>query len=304
MKKNFLAIGLILALCSCGNETILSDDLSVKLFVEVGAQPLSKTLTEADGDVTFVNNDKVGLFTEGRENPVLWTYLESAWTSSENVKWDNRTDDFEFYAYYPCEQVSGVTRTSVPMPDLSVQSGNINDIGKNDFLVGSCVSSYSDNSGVVSFSDENSFSHVYSLLYLNIVTGDEGSGVSFSECTFSGTGIVTPHTYSLDISDGGMKKSGDEEKSELKITGLSSVSPIAVLINPVSLEEPLRFTLKYTRDGMMYEASAGLGNSFGSGSLNKITLKIVDGKLLVSGNDVLDWNIVTLDEIILDGSPV
>lgn len=305
MLKVFSVFGLFLFFCSCSdNESVYSDDMSVKLFVEVGGSSLSKTVTSIDGSVDFSENDIVGMFTEDVDNPFGWTYNNGVWETGNDIMWENRTDEFEFLAYYPCNRTEGVVRTSVPMPDLSVQSGNINDVGLKDFLIGKCIASYSDNNGFVSFSGTNSFKHVYSLLHLNVINEDKQQSFFMKGCTFSGKDIATPHVYSFDPSYGGMKKSGTEEISVLQIGDLSSLSTITVLINPVTLQVPLRFTLKYTYGDIDYEASADLGSNFTGGSLNKITLRIVDGNLVISGNMVDDWNVMTLDDVILNGTSI
>lgn len=77
-----------------------------------------------------------------------------------------------FWPINPCNEVSGVTPDAVPMPDLSEQSGSLENIGDKDFLVGRVVASYADNNGTVSFSGDNSLEHVYSLLYLSVVGDD------------------------------------------------------------------------------------------------------------------------------------
>lgn len=303
MLKVFFIVVLSLFFFSCNNDSQFSeDDMSVRLFVEVGGTPLSKTVTSVDGGVIFSENDITGMFMENVDNPVAWTYRNGNWETENTMMWENRNDDFEFLAYYPCVETEGISRTAVPMPDLSVQTGNMADIGEKDFLVGRCVTSYSDNNGIVSFSGENSFVHVYSLLHLNIVNADLSQPFSMKECTFSGEGIVTPHVYSFDLSSGGMKKSVGEDVSDLHIDDLSSFSAITVLVNPVTLETPLRFTLRYTFGDRDYEASADLGKVFAAGSFSKVTLRVVDGKLVVTGNMVTDWNIITLDDVVLNGT--
>lgn len=246
------------------------------------------------------------MFIQNQENPVLWTYDGASWNPEKTIVWENRADDFDFQAYYPCEETAQVTRTSVPMPDLSVQTGDIDDIGTKDFLVGKCTTSYSDYNGVVSFSGTNAFKHVYSLLHINIVNEETAQSFSMNECSFSGEGIVTPHVYSFDSASEGMKKSGEDEKSILKIADLSSLSEsaITVLLNPVTLTTPLSFTLNYTNggEGYEYEASVDIGKEFPAGSFSKITLKFVDGKLTMTGNEVEDWNVITLDEIVITGT--
>ena len=105
----------------------------------------------------------------------------------------------------------------------------------------------------------------------------------------------------------GMKKSGEDEKSILEIADLSSLteSAITVLLNPVNLDTPLNFTLNYTNggEGYEYEASVDIGKEFLAGSFSKITLRLVDGKLTMTGNKVEDWNVITLDEIVITGTP-
>ena len=311
MKTFFYLLGTTLFLSACSNDTLsLNEDLPVKLFVEVGSnqnqQQKSRTVTDADGHVTFSTNDKVGMFIQNQENPVLWTYDGTLWNSEDKVVWENRVDKFEFLAYYPCETTVDVTRTSVSMPDLSVQTGDIDDIGTKDFLVGKCTTSYSDDNGVVSFSGTNAFKHVYSLLHINIVNEETAQSFSMNECSFSGEGIVTPHVYSFDSASEGMKESGEDEKSILKIADLSSLSEsaITVLLNPVTLTTPLNFTLNYTNGEKDYEASVNIGNNFAAGSFTKITLRLVDGKLTMTGNKVEDWNVITLDEIVVTGTPM
>lgn len=309
MKTFVYLLGTTLFLSACSNDTLsLNEDLSIKLFIEVGSnpKPVSKTVTNIDGSASFSENDKVGLFIPNQETPVLWTYDGASWNPEKTIVWENRADDFDFQAYYPCEETAQVTRTSVPMPDLSVQTGDIDDIGTKDFLVGKCTTSYSDDNGVVSFSGTNAFKHVYSLLHINIVNEETAQSFSMNECSFSGEGIVTPHVYSFDSASEGMKESGEDEKSILKIADLSSLSEsaITVLLNPVTLTTPLNFTLNYTNGEKDYEASVNIGNNFAAGSFTKITLRLVDGKLTMTGNKVEDWNVITLDEIVVTGTPM
>lgn len=313
MKAFDYLLGFSIFLAACSNETLsLNEDLSVKLFVEVGSnqnqQQKSRTVTDADGHVTFSTNDKVGMFIQNQENPVLWTYDGASWNPEKTIVWENRADDFDFQAYYPCEETAQVTRTSVPMPDLSVQTGKLGDIGSKDFLVGKCTTSYSEYNGVVSFSGTNAFKHVYSLLHINIVNDEAEQSFKMVGCSFLGEGIVTPHVYSFDSASEGMKKSGEDEKSILEIADLSSLteSAITVLLNPVSLEIPLSFTLNYTNggEGYEYEASVDIGKEFLAGSFSKITLRLVDGKLTMTGNEVEDWNVITLEDIVITGTPM
>lgn len=304
IEKYFLPVLLSLSCGSCYKESLSSDEkMEISLFVEVGDKSSTKTVTDTDGTVTFSEGDKIGMFAFSERIPLQWSYQNSRWVSSESVKWENRTDDFEFLVYYPYQEIADVTYESVPMPDLSEQSGRLKDIGDKDFLVGRATVSYADNNGTVSFSGENSMKHVYALLYLNVVGDDSSNPVDITGCTFTGEGIVAPHTYSFDSSSGGMIASGDSDGDVLTIDDLSS-HDIAVLINPVSLDSPLCFTIRYIRNGQEYEAKANLGTDFSGGNFHKITLRLVDGKLIMTGNEVSNWNVITLDDIVLVGTSV
>lgn len=302
IERYILPVLFLLFCVSCDKQSESpEDDMAVKLFAEVGGKSQTKTVTETDGTVTFSVGDKLGMFVLPGNTPVMWSYQNSRWVSSVSVEWENRTDDFEFLAYYPCDEVSGVTPDAVPMSDLSEQSGSLDDIGDKDFLVGRVVASYADNNGTVSFSGDNSLKHVYSLLYLSVVEDDLSNPLTITGCTFTGKGIVTPHTYSFDSASGGMIASGSPGGDVLTIEDLPS-HDIAVLINPVSLDSSLSFTIRYIRSGQEYEAKANLGTDFSGGSFHKITLRLVDGKLIMTGNEVSDWNVITLDDIVLVGT--
>ena len=162
MKKTIFTLVAVFTLCSCNDEKIeFRQDLPVGLYVEVGETKLSKTVTDIDGHVTFSVNDQIGLFVPERSTPVVWKYENSDWTTSETVFWNA-------------------------------------EIGKYDFLAGSCTTSYSTNNGLVTFANDNSLKHVYSLLYLNINGLSSADDMEITGCKFSGEGIVTPHVYSFE----------------------------------------------------------------------------------------------------------
>ena len=312
MKKLrlFSLIVAMSALYSCSDQKGLShndDDLSIAISAEVSSILSSKTVTDNGGHSSFIKNDKIGLFVPDNEQAMLWNYDGNIWTTNSVGKWKNRNDKFEFMAFYPCGK-ENISRDNIPMPDLSFQTGKLSDIGEKDFLVARCSVSYNDNNGVVSFTGENSFKHVYSLLHIIINSGDNKEEVSITGCKFNGEGIVTNHKYIFGsaVLDDGIVAIRESKKSILEIN-YNPVIPvtdnheIVVLLNPVSLDVPLEFTLSYEKDGIKHSATADITKEFPKGSYRKVTLNWVKDGLKISDNTIVDWNILNMDDILLQG---
>lgn len=307
MNNVNLVFAVTLALCSCSKVEESGFEKSlVRLEVEVGNDVHSRTSTGDDGKTVFVDEDCIGLFTKGNKTASMWTYDGSTWTANTEVTWESKFDKFEFLAYYPCTS-DNVALDGILMPDLSSQTGKLSDIGKHDFLKGRCKVSYNDNEGMVSFSGENSFSHVYSLLYLSIANNDGESGnVSITGCKFEGEGIANNKKFVFgdDTKDDGMTDVGTAVASTIDIkyeqtVQLDKKHTLAVLINPVQLKTPLTFTLSYKDGESQKTANIELGQNFASGSLYKYSLGWKKGSLSLSGNEVKDWNVVSEDIIFL-----
>ncbi len=308
MKNVNLVFAMTLSLCSCSKVEESGFEKSlVRLEVEVGNDVHSRTITSDDGKTVFVDKDCIGLFTKGNNTASMWTYDGSTWTANTEVTWENKFEKFEFLAYYPCTS-DNVSRDGIMMPDLLSQTGKLSDIGKHDFLKGRCKVSYNDNGGMVSFSGENSFSHVYSLLYLSIAnSGGESGKVDITGCKFEGEGIANDKKFVFG------DDTGTDEMVDVGATVASSTIDIkyeqavqldkkhtlAVLINPVQLKTPLTFTLSYKDGESQKTANIELGQNFTSGSLYKYSLGWKKGSLSLSGNEVKDWNVVNGDIIFL-----
>lgn len=307
MKNVNLVLAMTLALCSCSKVEESGFEKSlVRLEVEVGNDVHSRTSTGDDGKTIFVDKDCIGLFMKENNTASVWTYDGSTWTANTEVTWENKFDKFEFLAYYPCTS-DNVSRDGIMMPDLSSQTGKLSDIGKHDFLKGRCKVSYKDNEGMVSFSGENSFSHVYSLLYLSIANnGGESGKVDITGCKFEGEGIATNNKFVFgdDTGTDRMVDAGSAVVSTIDIkygqtVQLNKKHTLAVLINPVQLDTPLMFTLSYKDGELQKTATIKLEQNFTSGSLYKYNLGWKKGSLSLSGNEVKDWNVVNGDIIFL-----
>ena len=267
-------------------------------------------VTDDEGITSFAEGDRIGLFVPGTTYAGEWKYDGTNWSTDNEVTWENREDEFEFCAFYPF--TSGeISADNIPVPDLATQSGKLSDVGAKDFLVGRCITSYSDNDGVVSFTGSSSFEHVFSLIHISIVSQNNDE-VSVTGCKFEGDGIVEKKKYVFGGSadEDELVGIGSSGGSVLEIDYQTSVSvseglDIVVLINPVSLDSSLKFSLFYEKDETEYVADIELPGEYRKGNYNKIRLSWVKDGLVMQGNDIKDWNVVDLELIeLLEGNAV
>lgn len=308
MKNLLTLVGGIFIFTSCTDsyESDKTNDLS-PILLRAEVVQSSRTITDENGLSSFAEGDCIGLFIPGTEYAGEWSYDGYVWSTGSNPTWENREDDFEFCAFYPCSS-GDITRESVTMPDLTSQTGKLSDIGEKDFLVARCVTSYSDNDGVVSFTGSNSFEHVYSLLHVSIVTQDDND-VLITGCRFVGDGIVEKREYMFGsgAAEDETVSVGSSEGSTLEIDYNPSVSvsgglDVVVMINPLPDGTYLDFSLFYEKDGNPYVAEVTLPGEFYKGNYNKIKLSWVKEGLIIQNNEIKDWNVITTDDILFQGA--
>lgn len=316
-KMNFIgACWCMSVLAACQQNELLTngdvEDLALDLQASVfQGNVMSRTVTQENGTSDFREGDAVGFFMPDEESQIRWTLESGEWKSGQAVNWKDKVNEYTFCAYYPYSE-SAASRSSVPMPDLSAQTGNLADIGAFDFLVARTTTSYEAKSGVVSFTGETAFRHVYALVSVTVKKDLEKESVALDEMTFEGTGLFSSHVYKFgeEAAQDGMQAADEPEKSRLV---LSYEEPVAVesagytavvLLNPVELEESLRFTMGYRRDGISYTASTtAMGDTFEGGKFYKYTLKLTKEGLKLVGNTISGWDSQTLPEISVEENP-
>lgn len=309
MKNLSFILLLISILTSCSNAVRIEENESfpeIGVYVEVGEKSKSRTITDTSGGAAFVKNDCIGLFVSGIEKAVVWKFDGNEWNTDLKTEWKNKTDNFEFCAFYPCHS-ENITREAIPMPDLAVQSGKLQDIGKYDFLVGRCISSYYDNDGIVSFTGKYSLRHIYSLLHLEIVSQEDYSEVTITGSRFTGNGIVKHGNYVFSKNEEDKILMSDDSEGNVLDIYYEKPQPVTdkfeifVLLNPVSLESPLEFSLFYEKDGTEYVAEVGLIKNLAQGSYNRIKLNWVKDGLIICDNKIDNWNLIMIDDISFNG---
>lgn len=274
----------------------------------------ARTITDEAGSTSFSEGDELGFFMPEENEPVKWTLTDGQWVAESSLAWKDKVSSFLFCAYYPYSE-EATTRTSVPMPDLSQQSGTLSGIGDFDFLTARCQTSYGEtDNGTVSFTGSSSFKHVYSLIAVKIKKDLPEENVLLSQATFKGENLFGGTTYHF----------GEQEEED----GISYVDaskadaltfnfeePVVVteesgytlyfLCNPADLAEDTEFSISYQRDGLSYTASTKkLGKQFLAGKFYQFTLRLTKEDLKLEGNEVTDWISEELPEIAVDENPV
>lgn len=282
------------------------ESMSVRLQASVaGTDALSRTVLEENGKTAFAEGDEIGFFMPQEDASVKWTLSESLWTPARKLAWKNKVDKFEFCAYYP--YADGDSRTQIPMPDLTAQTGQASLIGDYDFLAARCNAGYTDNSGMVSFTKDAAFKHVLSLVSVTVLKDENDKSMTLNRLSFEGEAIVSRHTYQF----GGMAEEdamvpvAESEGSSLVLTPGAAVEgqgyTTMVVINPVTLASPLKFSIAYVCDGHSYTASTtGMGQRFEAGKYYRYMVRLNKEELLLSGNEVADWNPEELGDLVVD----
>lgn len=310
MKKMMLLAGVCCLLAACQSKEEFQEvnpESNAPMFLEASIASggvTSRTTTSEQGVSNFELTDRIGLFQPDEDEASCWGFEESGWTTETAMNWENKVEDFHFCAFYPYEETA--TRSSVPMPDLTAQTGELERIGTFDFLAGHCTMSYADAAGVVSFTEDNAFHHVYAMLKIVVNKSSAEDELTIHKVSYEGQDIVTSQTYSFGSSFAEDRLiSGSPSTSVLTLTPEAVVSgenhTFVVLINPVTLSSSLKLSLDYTRNGIRYTASTeNLVSEYAGGKLYTYTIRLKKENILIEGNSIGNWESQVGDDIWVD----
>ena len=323
MKKNALVAlcyMVMIGLSGCQQaEEIKSSNEELRMSIEASigkdGTVAGRTVMGDDGkSVSFANGDMIGLFVNTR-SVVKWTYdkEKDKWGADGDVYWDNKVDGHDFCAFYPYkdEYDDEIALDNVPMPDLTEQDGDIDDLKILDFLVAKKTQGYNGN-GIVSFSGVNAFEHVFSLIAITLQGEGDLVGSTIEEITIEGENIVTPYAYSFVSSQVvPMSDDGDNGVDELEFMtnctlGSEGYTFYFVVNTGASLKD-VDLSIRYIKGENEYVATLeGMNDdntdkSFERGKQYSYSLKVMDGVLSISGNTIKNWEEgVTMGDIIIN----
>lgn len=308
-----MAYGLMALLTGCQESECVEEE-SEKLPMSIEARineagGASRSVVKP-GKSEFSSNDAIGLFVN-EQAVAEWTKNESgSWSTTPAAYWPDKTNSHKFYAFYP--YVKDASKSSVPMPDLTGQTGKAEELAKYDFLVATATQSYTTKSGVVSFSGNDAFHHVSSLITLKIDGSGDLSSSTINGISLTGTDIVTSSTYSFENSSVSVSVADGDKKKTLAVSGLSDAvgndgrTYYFILNSNTVTHSAVELVLDYTTGSDKYQArKTGLGSEsshYEGGKRYDYTLKITDGVLSISGGEIADWmSGGTLEDIVING---
>ena len=253
--------------------------------------------------VDFEISDSIGVFLDSG-GLSKWIKEETGWTVGTSVYWPDKTREHTFFAYYP--YAKALSATDVPMPSLLGQSGTIESISQCDFLVASVSQSYGPD-GVVRFQDEHAFTHVSTLLQLNLKGEGDLSAAVIHKIAVTGANIVAPASYSFMDETVTLTpdESSDQLEASLDYQMVGKDHSFYFIVNEkMDAAAPVSLTIEYVFNEKNYVATLEnfAGNVFEGGMRQNYTITIKDSSILIEGASISAWGEgERMDDIVLNG---
>ena len=299
MKRTFWALSCMALLAGCQQSDEvenMSEELPVSIEASIGdtKSQLNSRYSSSDetpNNLVFDDGNSIGLFMEGKDL-VEWTKTQSGWSSEKALFWPNKSDSYEFYAYYPYAEATSIE--SVPMPSLAGQLGTIASLSGCDFLVACTKQSYGTD-GTVSFTGTDaSFKHVSSLVAVTVKGDCDLKESLIKNISFAAAGIASRTTYSLATNTMAPMENGESDKMEsgnLDFQMAGEDKTFYFILNPGIALSDVTFCIKYATADVDYKAEkAGLGSAtLAGGGRYNFNLNISDGVLSIFGETIQNW---------------
>ena len=324
MKKIFIAAVCCMAMlagCQQAEEIVNpSEELVMSIEASIGDSNVvaGRYAGTTPNDVSFTDGDAIGVSVDG-EGFVKWTYSSSGWSQqSEGAKnWKNKIEDHSFHAFYP--YVEGAAMSSVSMPLLSGQMGDMNSVSHRDFLVASKTQKYGLD-GKVSFTNEYAFSHVSSLVSITLKGDADLAAATITKISIDGANLFTPSTYAFESESEDVRVTLDMDESKrvnlLEVamehymnssdkTFYFVVNSATVDLSTVKLSIEYKFgeNDKYKAERTGLKKESDMVGKFESGKQYSYTLNIQDRALIISGSNIKNWEAgESLGEITINGT--
>ena len=206
IMKHIIALSAFCSVLMAGCQQS-EDGLEVKeeypVFIEasIGGVGASRYTGSAPNSAAFENGDLIGLAYEAGEETtgfVKWDLKNGNWKpDGVSMTWKNLGEDHTFYAFYPYDfETSVASLSEIPMPNLANQNGTMTSVASCDFLVATKTMKYSSD-GIVSFTGDNAFGHVSSLLVLTLKNAGDLASATINNISLTGTDLVAASIYSF-----------------------------------------------------------------------------------------------------------
>ncbi len=290
--NKYLIISLFAApiLHSCNNSEITTnnDEMLLRIEANIEATKVSTRYSATDiNSIQFSDGDEIGIFINEKDLS-KWIYSDS-WNSETKIYWSDKETVYNFHAFYPYNNTS--TYETITTPSLSIQDGTLQSLGAHDFMTTNISSDYSNNNGNVSFTGQNSFKHIYSLICLNINNIDSEVNSKINSVTLSGTNIATASSYSFEDSN----LSSNSHAPEVNIINIESEASLAekksfyIIVNPFS--DNIDLTINYTIGSYTYNATKAslIISPLSGGSKYSYNITLKDNAIKITDSAISEW---------------
>jgi hypothetical protein len=300
------------------DDLVVNENYPISIEASIGDAGGSRYAGNTPNVATFTEGDNIGLaYKVGTDNAtsfVKWTLNDGSWNPATEMNWKNIGDDHTFYAFYPYN--TGASLSVIPMPDLANQDGTMVSVAERDFLVATKTMKYS-NGGKVSFTGDDAFDHVSSLIVLTLKNAEDLASATINNITLTGTNLVAESTYSFD--DGEVTWIDSRDSDDIMSANISTENSAMVgdfrkfyfVVNSgtVNLSE-VTLGITYTSaGGEVYKASktdlskTGGHTQFQKGHSYNYGITITtDQKLTISGHTINTWQNGGSFDITIDNS--
>ena len=286
------------------------ENLTMSIQANIGTSKLMQGRYAGDTPdaVNFAENDQIGLFI-GEASPLKWTYSQSVWKTEKIIYWQNKTDAFDFSAFYP--YVEGADYAAIPMPDLKNQAGTLADVSAHDFLVAKTNQPYGED-GAVKFTGEHAFKHVSALIQLTMDGTGDLQGANLKNIQLRGTDIVSNTQYSFATNKATLKggekaETGNQLVATLADGTVTGQKVYYLLVNAVEGSGTIHLSVSYESKGSTYKTPevALPVETYLSGTRYAFKLAIRDAHLKISEAQIGPWTDGGhFDDIQMDGNKV
>ena len=300
------------------DDLVVNENYPISIEASIGDAGGSRYLATTFDAAAFTDKDEVGLaYKVGTDNAtsfVKWTLNDDSWNPATEMKWKNIGDDHTFYAFYPYGDDGGSsTLGQVKMPVLTGQDGTMASVATRDFLVATKTMKYS-NGGEVSFTENNAFDHVSSLVVLTLKNAGDLASATINNITLTGTNLVAESTYSFDNNTVTRISSDDIMSANISTENSAMVGDFRkfyFVVNSSTVDlSAVTLSITYTSaGGEAYEASkTNLSQTeghtqFQSGYFYNYGITVSTGNVLtISGHTINKWKNGDSFDITIDNS--
>lgn len=310
MKKIFIAAVCCMAMlagCQQAEEIVnSSEELIMSIEASIGDAARSRYAGDTPNDVNFTNGDKIGLSVNGGTFYEWECNQNNSWNRTDDkvVYWNDKTNNHTFKAFYPFGDIT--QEGAIEMPKLTGQDGTMISVAARDFLIAQKDESYATESGVVSLT----FEHVSSLITIKLKGEGDLVGATINQITIAGNNILASSTYKFGetapVTVAGDQLNTMTLEPNCTITAGTNKLFYFIFNSGTANLSDVNLTIAYTSGGKDYTATLnGLGgddSKFISGEQHIFSLKIADGVLSISGNEIEDWNgTEDVEDIVING---